>query len=197
MTTPWTLTVHDGDQDPQLLLELIRPVYAEVYAEPPYCEGPDDVAEFAADWPRRVKAPGFRAVTATIDDRPVGMTFGHRLTAETGWWDGLLEPAPPEFTIENGRRSYAIIELAVLAGYRRQGLSRALHTALLADREEARVVLLARPEPEAAPARAAYASWGYQTIGHLRPWDTAPTYFALVRSLRDAEAVTSPEDALR
>ncbi len=92
MTTPWTLTVHDGGQDPGRLRELIEPVYAEVYAEAPYCEGPDDVAEFAVGWPRRVGAPGFRAVIATVDDRPVGMTFGHPLAAETGWWEGLVEP---------------------------------------------------------------------------------------------------------
>ncbi|WP_322778275.1 GNAT family N-acetyltransferase [Frankia sp. Cas4] len=183
MTTPWTLTVHAGGQDPGRLRELIEPVYAEVYAEAPYCEGPDDVAEFAAGWPRRVGAPGFRAVIATVDDRPVGMTFGHPLAAETGWWEGLVERAPDEVTAEDGHRSFAVIELAVLASHRRRGLGRALHDGLLAGRDEQRVVLLVRPEPDAAPARAAYASWGYRTIGQLRPWEDAPVYLALVRVL--------------
>ncbi len=183
MTTPWTLTVHGGGQDPGRLRELIGPVYAEVYAEAPYCEDPEDVAEFAADWPRRVRAAGFRAVTAAVDGMPVGMTFGHPLAAETGWWKGLVERASDELTAEDGRRSFAVIELAVLASHRRQGMGAALHDGLLAGRDEQRVVLLVRPEPEAAPARAAYASWGYQTVGRLRPWEDAPVYLALVRVL--------------
>lgn len=35
-------------------LGVIRDLYAEVYAEPPYGEGPADVTEFAAGWPQRI-----------------------------------------------------------------------------------------------------------------------------------------------
>jgi hypothetical protein len=46
-------------------LDVVRELYAEVYAEPPYREGPEDVAGFAADWPRRVGQPGVRWSSAT------------------------------------------------------------------------------------------------------------------------------------
>ncbi|GGZ98972.1 hypothetical protein GCM10010389_42720 [Streptomyces echinoruber] len=41
-----------------------------------------------------------------------------------------------------------------------------------------------RPEPEAAPARSAYLSWGYRRIGVSHPWDDAPLYDCMVRPLR-------------
>jgi hypothetical protein len=70
-------------------LDVVLPVYAEVYAEPPYCEGPDDVAHFRDHgWPAREAAPGFRLAVATADEQVVGFTFGHELTADTRWWSG-------------------------------------------------------------------------------------------------------------
>ena len=55
-TKPAELTfavgVYDGSAARDQL-DAVRTMYAEVYAEPPYFEGPDDVEWFARDWPRR------------------------------------------------------------------------------------------------------------------------------------------------
>lgn len=161
-------------------VDLVLPVYAEVYAEPPYFEGEAEVADFARAWPGRVAAPGFRLIVARSDDRPVGFTFGHELTPNTRWWSGVLEPLPAELTAEWPGRTFAVIELAVLADHRRQGLASRLHRELLDGVGAERVTLSVRPEPEAAPARAAYAKWGYRKVGRSRPAPGMPVYDVMV-----------------
>lgn len=175
-----TVTSHETDAD-GALLRVVRPIYAEVYAEPPYCEGAAEVDDFAAGWSNRVAKPGFRLVLAHAGHEPIGFAFGFRLRLDTGWWDGLLDPVPADQTREHDGRTFVVIELAVRASYRRQGVGGALHRALLAHRIEERVTLLVRPE--AQQAQAAYASWGYQPLGRLRPAPNAPVYVAMVRDL--------------
>jgi ribosomal protein S18 acetylase RimI-like enzyme len=175
-----SLAVYEG-LDGEPLLPVVQPLYAEIYAEPPYCEGPKEVQDFAAGWPDRVKLPGFRLVIAHTDGEPIGFSFGHRLPSDTDWWDGLLDPVPKETMQEHDGRTFAVIELAVRQPYRARGLGRLLHHTLLSGRPEQRVTLLARPE--AGQAQAAYRSWGYRVIGRLRPAPDAPVYLALARDL--------------
>jgi len=175
-----TVQVVDG-QRAAPLLGLVRSVYAEVFAEPPYDEGPDDVARFAAGWALQTAQPGFRLALATEDGTPLGFAFGHPLTPSSRFWHGFLEPPPPDVIDEPGGRTFALFELAVVVAARRRGWARALHDALLRDRPESRVGLLCRPE--AAAAQAAYRSWGYQRIGRIRPGPDTPVYDALVRPL--------------
>jgi GNAT superfamily N-acetyltransferase len=159
--------------------EVVRALYGEIYADPPQSKGPAEVAAFAADWPRRVSAPGFRLVVARDESgQPVGMTFGHGLSADTRWWSGLRDEVPGGFTTEWPGRTFAIIELMVRADRRRQGIATALHERLLAERTEDRVTLLVRP---GGPAQAAYLRWGYETAGRLQPFPDAPVYDAMVR----------------
>jgi predicted GNAT superfamily acetyltransferase len=68
--------------------------------------------------------------------------------------------------------------------WRRRGVARRLHAELLAGLTVERVTLTMRPEPEAAPAQAAYAAWGYVKVGQSQPWDEAPVYDAMVLDLR-------------
>src|SRR4029450_10630340 len=90
------LTTHEADAD-GALLHIVRPLYAEVYAEAPYLEGAAEVANFAEQWwPRCVHEPGFRLVVARVDGAPVGFSFGHRLRADSDWWGGPLDPLPAE-----------------------------------------------------------------------------------------------------
>jgi ribosomal protein S18 acetylase RimI-like enzyme len=164
-------------------LDALLPLYEEIYAEPPYREGPREIAEFLDRTERQVGHRGFRLVTASAGAQIVGFSFGYPLPADTRWWAALLEPVPPDVTRETGQRSFAIIELAVRASLRRRGIAARLHAALLADLGVQRVTLTVRPEPEAAPARSAYAAWGYRKIGRTQPWDGAPVYDALVLDL--------------
>jgi ribosomal protein S18 acetylase RimI-like enzyme len=160
-------------------------LYEAVYREPPYCEDPEDVAEFLKGMPRRVAQPAFRLVVATTDGKPVGFAFGHQLTADTRWWQGAATPLPDSIVREHAGRTFAIIELAVAAEYRRRGIAKAMHDALLVDADEERVTLLVRPE--AMPARRAYERWGYARVGTIRPWPEAPLYHAMVLNLRASD----------
>jgi ribosomal protein S18 acetylase RimI-like enzyme len=175
------IQLHDAVSVRVILADIAR-LYEAVYQEPPYCEGPDDVAAFIDGMPRRTAQPGFRLVTATVDGRLVGFAFGHQLASDTKWWNGAITPLPKPVSREYPARTFAIIELAVDAHYRRRGIAKMLHDALLADASEERATLLVRPE--AVPAHRAYERWGYVQVGSIRPWADAPVYDAMVLTLR-------------
>ncbi len=78
-------------------------------------------------------------------------------------------------------RTFGLIELAVRAPWRRLGVARRLHEAVLADATEERVLLNARPDVEAA--QAAYRSWGYRKVGEAHPWDGAALHDVMVLDL--------------
>jgi len=166
-------------------LDAFLPAYEEVYAEPPYREGPCDVAEFIDHYQVHAQRPGFRLVLARDGDETVGFTYGYHLAPDTRWWKNLQDVQLPEaFTHEDGRRTFVIIELAVRKAWRRRGIAAALHAQLLAGLDVERVTLTMRPEPEAAPAQSAYAAWGYRKVGVSHPWDEAPLYDCMIRKLR-------------
>lgn len=179
-----TITIQRYEQ-PQAAeqLDAILPVYEEVYAEPPYCEGPREVTEFLDRLDHQLNRPGFRLVVAAADTAVIGFSFGFLLPADTQWWAEELEPLPREFTRETGQRTFAIIELAVRAPFRRRGIATRLHATLIDGLTAERVTLAVRPEPEAAPARAAYAAWGYHKVGQAQPWDGAPVYDTMMLDL--------------
>ncbi|GAA2681077.1 hypothetical protein GCM10010400_50830 [Streptomyces aculeolatus] len=155
-------------------LDIVLPMYKEIWVEPPYREGPREIAEFVDRFAQEVFLPRARLVVARADDRPVGYAFGYPLPAETGWWKAMDEETTPEFAAEDGRRTLGIVELAVRADSRRQGVAALLHEQLRDGLGVERVTLAVRTEAEAAPAHAAYAAWGYRRIGRWRPADDKP-----------------------
>lgn len=170
---------HHGADTGLAQLDVVRNLYAEVYAEPPYYEGPADVVDFVAGWPQRVRQPHFRLVVAWEGDELVGFSFGHQLPTQTGWWDGALTPLPDHITTEYAGRTFAIIELAVRRRYRRRGVARRMYAGLTAGLTEERITLLVRPD---APApRHAYRSWGYRTVGRIQPFPDGPVYDAMIK----------------
>ncbi|WBB59294.1 GNAT family N-acetyltransferase [Streptomyces sp. WMMC500] len=178
-----TVERHDGPEAARTLGVLL-PAYREIYVEPPYCEGPQDVVDFTEMFAIQSERPGFRVALAQHTGEVVGFAYGFCLPPDTGWWRNLLTAAPAGFTAEDGRRTFAVIELAVRRRRRRQGIARRLHATLLEGLEVERVTLTVRPEPEAAPAQAAYAAWRYRKIGQSQPGDDAPVYDAMVLQLR-------------
>lgn len=175
-----SLTVHGADTGLDQL-GAVRELYAEIYAEAPYGEGPADVADFAADWPRRVTSPNFRLVLARRADEIIGFAFGVQLEAGTGWWDGALTPLPEDITAEYPGRTFAIIEIAVRPRYRQRGVARRMHAKLIDGLTEERVTLLVRPD---APAPwHAYQSWGYRPVGQIQPFPGGPVYDAMIKPL--------------
>lgn len=124
----------------------------------------------------------FRAALARgRDGEPVGIAYGYPLSPHTGWWDRLTTPVGEELRREDGRRTFGLFELAVRAPWRRLGVARRLHDAVLADGTEERVLLNARPDVEAA--QAAYRSWGYRKVGEAHPWPGAALHDVRVLDL--------------
>jgi predicted GNAT family acetyltransferase len=80
--------------------------------------------------------------------------------------------------------SFGIAEFGVLAGWRRLGVARRLHDALLAGRGAGRAVLWVRVD--APVARAVYDSWGYRTVGAV---DRSPGYHVMCLDLGGRESI--------
>jgi ribosomal protein S18 acetylase RimI-like enzyme len=172
-----TLTIHGADTSVELL-STVAQLYAEIYAEPPYHEGPADVADFISRWSQHLDQRNFRLVVARRADEPIGFAFGFQLHTRTTWWDHALTSLPGEITTEYPGRTFAIIEIAVRRPYRQRGVGRLLHTHLTAGLSEERITLAVRPE---APApQHAYRSWGYHLIGQTQPFPNGPVYDIMI-----------------
>jgi GNAT superfamily N-acetyltransferase len=149
-------------------------MYKEIWVEPPYCEGTKEIADFVDRFAQEVRLHRARLVLARCGETPVGYAFGYPLPPDTGWWKAMDGETTAEFVAETGERTLGIVELAVRATWRRQGVAAQLHAHLQEGLGIERVTLAMRPEPEAAPAHAAYAAWGYRQVGSWRPADDAP-----------------------
>ncbi|MDT3395081.1 GNAT family N-acetyltransferase [Streptomyces sp. B1866] len=158
-------------------------VYADAFAEPPYCQTPEDVASNFRRFRAQVRKATFRAALArTAEGEPVGIAYGYPLSPATGWWDRLTTPVSDELRREDGRRTFGLMELAVRAPWRRMGVARRMHDALLSGAAEERVLLNARPD--VAAAQAAYRAWGYRKVGEAHPWDGADLHDVMVLDRR-------------
>lgn len=132
----------------------LESVYAEVYAEPPYEEGPEMAADFSARLDKERRQPGFAMVLAeSTDGSLVGFAYG--LTFGPDQWWRFAGDEPPE---TRGRPKFAVMELAVRSAWRGRRIGSALMSTLLADRPEPYATLCANP---LAKARAIYESWGW------------------------------------
>ena len=168
---PGEVGVETYDGPATVLTDDLRALYAAVYAEPPYRDGPADVAEFVAEWRDLSARPGFRLVVARTAGELVGFALGHVVDEASGWWAGI-RPGPPVGAtagpagLDGAGPSFGIAELGVHPAWRRRRLASRLHDALLAGRGERRVVLWVRADAPAA--RATYARWGYRLVGSVR-----------------------------
>lgn len=133
-------------------------LFAEVFAEPPYNEGPEHVEQFRRGYKREARKPGFSFIAALDGDKLVGMAYGYTMP-EGEWWRNATVAPPPE--VKDGPK-LCIMEWAVLPTCRGSGIGRALMDALLAGRSEAWATLNANP---AAAARDIYLSWGWKQMG--------------------------------
>jgi ribosomal protein S18 acetylase RimI-like enzyme len=184
-----TLTIYGTDTSLDQR-STVGDLYAEIYTEPPYNEGPADAEDFTSGWSRTIDQHNFRLVVARRAEEPIGFAFGLQLRTRTTWWHGALRPIPGEITTEYPGRTFAIIEIAVRRPYRQRGVGRLLHTHLTAGLSEERITLLVRPE---APApRHAYRSWGYQPVGQIQPFPGGPVYDAMIRPLPSPTVVPQP-----
>ncbi|WP_434593217.1 GNAT family N-acetyltransferase [Streptomyces sp. A5-4] len=178
---------YDG-QEAADQIDAFLPAYEEVYAEPPYSEGPADVAQFIEHYLIHAQRQGMRLIIARDAEEVIGFTYGYLLPPDTGWWTNIDQDLAADFISEDGARTWVILELAVRKPWRRRGVAAALHSALLEGLHVERVTLTVRPEPEAAPAQSAYVAWGYRRVGTSHPWEDAPFYTAMVLELEGQPA---------
>ncbi|MFD4658953.1 GNAT family N-acetyltransferase [Kitasatospora sp. NPDC058444] len=177
MQTPVFETLTDPDAAARALDEM-APLYRQVFAEPPYLEGPDDLAGFLEGYESFRTMPGFRLVLARSGAALVGFAFGVLLQSDSRWWHGL--GLTKDFTHEDGHRTFVIREIAVVPERRRRGLGRKLHAAVLAGADVERVTLAVRPEAQAAMKM--YEALGYRGLGDKPPAEEgAPAYRYMVR----------------
>lgn len=173
-------THHDALTTESAFDTVVGPVYeashADVIADPFY-----STKRFIERVQGYVKAPGFELVAAYADDAAVGLAFGYTLPTAARWWQGLTTPVPDGFTDETGNRTFALNELMVTPEWQGRGVAHALHDELLGRRREERATLLVRENN--ATAQAAYARWGWQKIGKLRPYPDSPHFDAMILPL--------------
>ncbi|MGW7446684.1 GNAT family N-acetyltransferase [Kitasatospora sp. NPDC054795] len=175
-----TVQLLGGEQTAVLELEL-KQVFAEAFAEPPYGEGPADVGRAFRRFRSQVRRRGFRAAIAFDDEAVVGMAYGYPLSANTGWWDTLIDPVPNDLRREDGKRTFGLFELAVRPQWRGQGIASHMHRALTEALDNERVML--NSHPEATNAQAAYRAWGYRRVGSAIPWEGAARHDVMVLDL--------------
>ncbi|MEV4691235.1 GNAT family N-acetyltransferase [Micromonospora echinospora] len=163
--------------------ELIE-VYEEVYAgqlNDPFFSSETYWSRLTAYAARN----GFRAVAGKVDETLVGYALGYTLPAESRWWQGLRSAVDAKALVETGTRTFALNEIMVRKRWRRRGIARQLHDALIEEASEERATLLVLPDNVAA--QAAYRSWGWQMIGELQPFDDAPVYDSMILELTESQ----------
>lgn len=139
-------------------------LYEVVYAEPPYCEGPERVAEFREGLPGEAARSGFTLVTAEDDGLLVGAAYGWTMPA--GIWWSRAEQDPPPALVDVDK--LAVMEWIVRLGHRGRGVGAELMRRLLADRPEPYATLASNPESE---ARGTYERAGWTQVGTSKlPW---------------------------
>ena len=143
-----------------LLHPQVTELYAAVYAEPPYGEGPEDVAAFAGRLAGEVGLDGFTLIGASVGERLVGVAYGYRL--RPGEWFGGVVEEPADAV--RALAKFVVMEWLVLPAYRGTGVGRALISTLLAARTEPVAILAADPR---AAARAVYARAGWRPCGAI------------------------------
>ncbi|MEH0467219.1 hypothetical protein [Streptomyces acidiscabies] len=175
------------------LIDVYREVYADSIADDPF-NGVERFGRGLDGWSSR---EGWTCVVAYEGDTAVGYAYGAPLPRDAAWWKGLLTPAPDHVIQETGSRTYAISELMVRVPWRKTGLSRRLHDALLADRTETRATLLVRTSHPKVGAL--YESWGWKLFGQIIPRiEGAPKFDVMLLAIRSIgeETGTGPLDRI-
>ncbi|MBV8994044.1 MAG: GNAT family N-acetyltransferase [Pseudonocardiales bacterium] len=142
----------------------------------------DSIEAFMHRFDSYASQSNFDLVVAYRDGEAIGQAWGWPLTEHTQWWTGLLAEPEPDFTHEDGNRTFALSEIMVSREWTGRGIAHALHNELLSARTESRATLLV--EPENTTAYRAYLHWGWRKVAQLRPrWDHAPTFDVLILTL--------------
>jgi GNAT superfamily N-acetyltransferase len=172
-----------GAAEARGLRDTVEAVYTRSYVAAITSGDPfDSIEAFMHRFDSYASQPNFDLVVAYRDGEAIGQAWGWPLTERTQWWAGLLSEPEPDFTHEDGNRTFALSEIMVSQEWAGRGIAHALHDELLLARTESRATLLV--EPENVIAYRAYLHWGWRKVAQSRPgWDHAPTFDVLILTL--------------
>lgn len=124
----------------------------------------------AEDYPARFRVrrrqPGFILAEARHGGYLVGYASGMPLRPSTDWWRQLTSPLPETLTAEHHGRTFALLDLAVRASWRRQRIAGTLHDMILAGRDEERATV--KVCSAATAAQNALQMWGWRKVGRTQ-----------------------------
>lgn len=144
------------------LVDRIWPCYQAVFGDF------DDRQTWRQDlFGRHAARAGYRLAVATDGDTVAGFAWGYVGVRGQYWTDLVCDVLPEEITADWVGGHFEFVELAVLAGYRRQGIGSRLHDVLLSDVRQK--CLLSTADDPGDPAVRLYLRHGWQKLGDLRP----------------------------
>jgi ribosomal protein S18 acetylase RimI-like enzyme len=145
----------------------LKTVYAAVFSQPPYNEGPQMADNFVSWVHDESHRAGFAMVVAYADGQPIGFAYGYTMPAGE-WFRNTDQPAPPQAQKSD---KFAVMEWAVLPGHRGEGIGQTLMKLLLDGRPESWAVLTVNP---ASDASAIYERAGWRRVATTKPSRTWP-----------------------
>jgi ribosomal protein S18 acetylase RimI-like enzyme len=155
-------------------------LFADVFAEAPYYEDEDDVADFAYRLRNDMRRPGFRCSVAWAGghDDLAGFAYGYEGRPGQPYRDALADRLPPP-VVEHWLKDYfEFTELAVVSRCRGHGIGERLHDSLINSVLQPRAVLTVNSA--AIPAIRLYRKKGWIVIERdLDLWEGAPSQMLL------------------
>lgn len=154
-------------------------VYADVRA--PLLHLPNyAVTTFGERLDRHRAEPGFTAVLAYADGRPVGYAYANTIEHGDRYWQ-RTSPSPAQKYTE--RPVMALKEIGIRSAWRKTGTARHIHDALLATRDEPFATLMVNAAAGDGKVHALYKSWGYEDIGQSQPSPASPVLTVMIRTI--------------
>ncbi|MER5946599.1 hypothetical protein ABT127_11095 [Streptomyces sp. NPDC001904] len=131
-----------------------------------------DRGGFLRRFERNVGHDGFDMTVADASGL-VGCGYGYRLDRDGAWWaDYPVEVSPQTEELTASGRVFALTELMVLPGYRRQGVATRLGELLLSRHSHDLVVAGVDPDVASAGFRDLLRAWGWKELPVSRPGTT-------------------------
>ncbi len=176
-----------------------RPIHEHITLEAFTTNSPlfSEVAElFRTTWPDRFFSTSdaaarirqhshyddFRGVAAVAAGHVVGFVYGYTNAPGQWWYDQIVQHAPRLSIKLNLADSFAFTELAVAAPWRRRGVGRRLHDAVLHGLPHHYAVLSTQTDNEAALALYRHLEWDV-LIPSMRFDGSAPDFAILGKAL--------------
>ncbi|MBV7649871.1 GNAT family N-acetyltransferase [Streptomyces albidoflavus] len=165
-------------------LDDVREDMVEVYAEvrAPLLHLPNyTTLVFGERLDRHGREPGFVAVLAYSEGKPVGYAYANRIERGDRYWQRTTPAPGDEYTAQP---TLALKEIGVRPAWRGTGTARRIHDELLAASDERYVTLMVNSSAGDGKVHALYRSWGYEDIGTSQPSPASPQLTVMVRAVR-------------